>query len=178
MIGTALAATEEAAAHAGPFYAQAEFWVAVAFVLVVGALSRPALRAITAALDVRADKIRGRLEEAQRLREEAQEMLATYQRRQRDALQEAEEILSHAKAEAARMREKAGTQLEESLKRREQQALERIAQAEAKATAEVRAMTVDIAIAATQNLIRENLTKKQAAALIEGAIKELPEKLH
>ncbi len=177
MISTALAANADAA-EAAAFYATPEFWVAVAFLIVLGGAFRPAFRAITAGLDVRAEKISARIEEAQRLREEAQEMLASYQRRQRDALQEAEEILAHAKAEAARMRDKAEAQLAESLKRREQQAVERIAQAESRALGEVRAMTVDVAIAATQQLIRDNLTEKQAAALIDTAIKDMPEKLH
>ena len=74
------AAVAEHAAHHGPFYTEAHFWVDVAFILVVALAYRPVSRAIAAGLDARAAKIKSRLDEAHRLREEAQELLATYQR--------------------------------------------------------------------------------------------------
>ncbi|MEO5373636.1 MAG: hypothetical protein H7840_05085, partial [Alphaproteobacteria bacterium] len=80
------------AAAAGPFYAQPEFWVAVAFLIVVGFSFRKVTRAIAAALDMRAEKIKAKLDEARSLREEAQALLAEYQRKQRDAMNEAEDI--------------------------------------------------------------------------------------
>ena len=75
MISVAYAA--DAAHHAGPFYAEPAFWVGIAFFLVVGLAFRPVVRALGAGLDARAAKIKARLDEAARLREEAQEMLAT-----------------------------------------------------------------------------------------------------
>jgi F-type H+-transporting ATPase subunit b len=177
LISTALAATEGAAAH-GPFYAQAEFWVAIAFLIVVGGAFRPVARAMAAALDMRAEKIKARIEEAHRLREDAQEMLVTYQRKQRDAMKEAEEIIAHAKAESQRMAEQAAKELEESLKRREQQAMDRIAQAEAQALKEVREQAVDVAIAATRKLVADGMTAKQSSGMIDDAIGELAKKLH
>ena len=130
------------------------------------------------ALDDRAEKIRNRIDEASRLAEEAQAMLATYERKQRDAAEEAEAILAGARREAERLAADAKEDLERALKRREAQAMERIAQAEKAAIAEVRARAVDVAIEATRRLLAERLTPKQADALIDAAIAELPKKLH
>lgn len=179
MISTAHAATATDAAHAVPWYAAPETYVALAFFIVVGmAIYFGVHRALIAALDMRREKIKARIDDAHRLREDAQEMLAVYQRKQRDALKEAEEIVAHAKAEAGRMAEQAARNLEESLKRREQQALDRIAQAEAEALKEVRNLAVDIAMTATRRLIAETLSAKQAAGMVDAAIKDLPGKLH
>ncbi|MFQ5774469.1 MAG: F0F1 ATP synthase subunit B [Kiloniellaceae bacterium] len=155
-----------------------EFWVAVAFVLFAAAVFRPIKRRLLAALDARGERIGAEIEEAQTLREEAQKLLAEYKRKQRDALDEAEEILNHAKTEAARLREQAEQDLEASLRRREQAAMEKIAQAEAQAVQEVRDQAVDVALAATARLIEANLDKKRSAALVEQAIRDLSDKLH
>ena len=177
MISTAYAAGAGAAAH-GPFYAEAHFWVNIAFFLVVALAYKPVSRAIAAALDARAAKIKSRLDEAHKLREEAQEMLATYQRKQRDAMKEAEEIIAHAKAEAERLAKQAAKDLEASMKRREQMAMDRIAQAEAQAVREVQNLAVDVAIGAAQKVIGESLSAAQTGALVDNAIKDLPGKLH
>ncbi len=154
------------------------FWVMIAFFVFVGALARPISGAITAALDKRADKIRADLEEAAKLREEAQDLLATYQRQQRDAVKEAEAIVEHAREEAERLTQQGRERLEAALERREKQAMDRIAQAEAAALEQVQDHTVDVAIGATRNFLADNLKGKQAEALIETAIKDLPKKLH
>lgn len=180
-ISSAFAAAAEhgaEAAHHGPFYTEAEFWVAVGFFLVVALVARKVYRAISAGLDVRADKIKARIEESIRLREDAQEMLATYERKQRDALKEAEDIIAHAKAEALRLQEQAARDLDEAVKRREKQAMDRISQAETQALAEVRNMAVDIAVAATRKLISDNMSAQQSALLVDQAINDLPSKLH
>jgi F-type H+-transporting ATPase subunit b len=176
MISVAYAA--DAAHHAGPFYAEPAFWVGVAFFVVVGLAFRPVLNGIGAALDARAAKIKARLDEAARLREEAQETLARYQRKQRDAMKEAEEIIAHAKAEAERLAAQAAKDLEASLKRREQQAMDRIAQAEAQALKEVQNLAVEVAISAARQVLAESISKTQAATLVDAAIEELPRKLH
>ena len=181
-ISTAQAAEAAAGAHeqAEAFLSpsSAETWVAVAFLLVVALLAKPVFRGITAGLDTRREKIKTRIEDAERLRAEAQEMLAAYQKKQRDALKEAEDIVAHAKAEAARIAAKAAADLDELLKRREQQAVERISQAESEATREVRNVAVDIAIKATQTLIAKNIQPAQASALVDAAIADLPNRLH
>ena len=137
---SALAATAEgAAAHAEAFYQTPEFWVAVSFLILVGSLARPVWRMITAALDDKVELIRERLDEATKLREEAQEMLAGYKRKLAQAEDQAEEILSEAREAAHALEKRLTEDLEASLARREQLATDRIAQAEAEAVDEVRA---------------------------------------
>ncbi|WP_448207702.1 F0F1 ATP synthase subunit B family protein [Azospirillum sp. sgz302134] len=155
-----------------------EFWVAIAFLIFVVLVWKKAAAAINGLLDARAEKIRAELDEAQRLREDAQALLANYQRRQADALKEAEAVLSHAREEAARLRTQAGTDLEASLKRRETQAMDRIAQAEAAALAEVRNLTVDVAVTASRRILESGIQPAQADKLIDQAIAELPKHLH
>lgn len=179
MISVAFAAEHAADMHhAVPLYANPAFWVGVAFFLVVALAAKPVGRALGAALDARAAKIKDRLDEAARLRDEAQEMLATYQRKQRDAMKEAEEIIAHAKAEAERLSKQAAIDLEEQVKRREQQAVERIAQAEAQAMREVQNLAVDVAINAAQQVLATSINLDQANVLLDNAIQELPRKLH
>lgn len=155
-----------------------EFWVAVAFVIFIAGTGRTIWRGAAGALDRRAAAIKEELEEAQRLRADAQHLLADFQRKQRQAVQEAEGIVAHAEEEAERLRERAARNLEAMVARREQQAKDRIAQAEAQALADVRAAAVDAAIGAARRLIADSLDAKRAGALIDDAIKELPDKLH
>ncbi|MEE9209639.1 MAG: F0F1 ATP synthase subunit B [Kiloniellales bacterium] len=154
------------------------FWVAVAFIAFVVLAARPVSRALFGALDARAERIRAEIEQAQALREEAQKTLAEYKRKQRDAVKEAEEILDHAKIEAKRLREWAERDLGAALKRREQAALEKIAQAETQALQEVRDRAIEVALAATARLISENLGKERSERLIDESIRELSGKLH
>lgn len=154
------------------------FWVAVSFVIFVGLTFKPIKNALTGGLDARTDKIRQELEEAARLREEAQKMLADYKRKQSEMSREAEELLEHAKVEAARLREQAEEDLRTAMKRREQAAVERIAQAETKALEEVRNQAVEIAIAATGKILRDSIDDTKAAALVQQSIAELKQKIH
>lgn len=154
------------------------FWVAIAFVVFVALAARPATRAIFAALDARAERIRGEIEEAQALREEAQKALAEYKRKQRDAVKEAEHIIEQAKLEAARLREHAERDLEVAIQRREQAALEKIAQAESEALQDVRNQAVDVALTAAVKLISDNLDKGRSDAMVDQAIRDLSGKLH
>ncbi|MFQ5983980.1 MAG: F0F1 ATP synthase subunit B [Alphaproteobacteria bacterium] len=155
-----------------------EFWVAVAFVVFVAALFRPVGRMITAMLDKRAARIKEELDEAVRLREEAQALLASYQRKQRGALKEAEEILARAREEAERQATRAREELEAELTRRRAQAMDRIARAEAEAVQEVRELAADLALKATRRLIAEKMDAKREAELIDEAIAEIGKKLH
>ncbi|MGB1876269.1 MAG: F0F1 ATP synthase subunit B [Rhodospirillaceae bacterium] len=154
------------------------FWVGLAFVLVVGFLAKPIMRSVSGSLDARADKIRSQIEEARKLREEAQALLAEYQRKQRDALSEAESIVAQAKEEASRMRAQAETDLEQSIERRKAQALDRIAQSEAQAIASVRNTAVDVAVAAAEKLITDQMTGDRQAALVDQSIKDLADRLN
>ncbi len=154
------------------------FWVAVAFVIFVGFAFKKVRDGLNAALDGRAERIKAQLDEAKQLREDAQATLAEYQRKLRDAAEEANAIVEHAKVEAERLREHARADQEQALKRREQLAVEKIAQAEAEALEQVRNQAVDLAVAATARLLAESMDQNQAERLIDAAIEELPDKLH
>ena len=156
----------------------AEFWVAIAFIAFVAGVFKPGRKVILGALDRRAAKIQSEIDEATRLREEAQAALAAYQRKQREAAEEAGEMLEHAREEADLLRKRTLSELEEALQRRPKQALDRIAQAEAEATQEVRTHAVDIAVAATVRSLEENLGDERGDDLVKAAIAELPKKLH
>ncbi len=152
----------------------ATFWVGAAFVLFVGILvylKVPGM--LTGALDERAKKISNDLDQARELREEAQVLLATYQRKQRDALKEAEEIIAHAKEEAMREAEQAEKKLEEAIARRQQAALNKIALAEAQAENEVRDTAIEIAIAAATAVVAQQVRGDRADALVDTAIQDL-----
>ncbi|NKB22267.1 MAG: F0F1 ATP synthase subunit B [Alphaproteobacteria bacterium] len=155
-----------------------EFWVAVGFLLLMALIAKPAWKAITASLDSRADKIKTSLDDAASLREEVQSLLADYQRRQRDATREVDEMLANAQAEAERTATEAAETLADSLKRREQLAIDKIAQAEADAMQAVRNTAIDVAVTATQRILTEQLDDAAAAQLVDSAIAELPNKLH
>ena len=118
------------------------------------------------------------IDEARKLREDAQALLAQYQKKQREAMAEAEAIIAQAKADAARMRTEAEADLVNSIERRKQQALDRIAQSEAQALKDVRNTAVDVALAAAEKLIRENVGPAQQQALADKAIAELPKRLN
>lgn len=153
-------------------------WVAVGFVIFVAGVFKVAKKAITGALDGRAEDIRNSLDQAASLREEAQQLLAEYQRKQRDAVKETEQMLSQARGEAERLAKAGAEKLEETLKRREQLAVEKIAQAEADAIREVRAISVDVAVAATRSLIASTMDDGKSGALVDEAISDLSKKLH
>ncbi|MCX8231563.1 MAG: ATP F0F1 synthase subunit B, partial [Alphaproteobacteria bacterium] len=109
------------------------FWEGLAFVIFIAVAAKMGGKRITAALDARSDAIRDELDQARRLREEAQSLLAEYQRKRRDAEKEADEIVEHAKEEAVTLRAQAERKLEENLARRTRLAEEKIGRAEAQA---------------------------------------------
>ena len=155
------------------------FWVLVAFIGFISVLvylKVPGM--VTKGLDARAEKIKADLEEADALLKEAQDLLASYQKKQREAADEAQEIQARAKEEAERIVENGRTRLKGSLQRREKLAMDRITQAEASAVDEIRARTVDIALDATRDLLADNLSDHKANAMLDDAIKELPGRLN
>jgi F-type H+-transporting ATPase subunit b len=155
-----------------------EFWVLVAFVLFVAIFGRKVAAAVGAALDARAAKIRAQIAEGEALRAEAQKLLSEYAAKRAAADQEAAEIVAAAKVDAQRIRAKAETDLAASVALREKQAVDRIAQAEASALAEVRSVAADVAIAAARGLLKDKLAGAPAQALIDQSIDQLPRKLH
>jgi len=158
---------------------EAEFWVAVAFVVFVGVLIYFGVhKLVVDALDERSARIRSELDAARRLREEAQALLAEYQRKEREAEREAAAIVAGAKAEAERLAAEAGARMEEFLARRTKMAETRIAQAEAQALADVRAAAADAAVAAAEVILTEAVKGKVADDLIRKGIADLKSKLN
>jgi len=155
-----------------------ELAVAIAFVIAVVLVSKRVWQVLAGMLDERAAKIKAELDEAQNLKDDAQKMLGQFQRKQRDALQEAEAIIAHAREEAARFAERSRRELEATIERRQRLAQEKIALAEAKAIAEVRNTAVDIAMGAARQVIAERLGDTQGQALVDQAIAELPQRLN
>jgi F-type H+-transporting ATPase subunit b len=167
--------------HAEPtsFFATAEFWVAVSFFLFVALIvyyKVPGM--VTAALDKRAGDIAKELDEARRLREEAEALLASYKKRQAEAMQEADAIVAQAKVEAERLAEEIRASMEAQVVRRQQVAEDKIHQAEAQAVAEVRSAAADIAISAARAVITEKVDAARDSSLVEKSISELASKLH
>ena len=149
------------------------FWTLVAFVIFVGPIGKTVFKAATKALDDRTDKIRGEIDQAEKLREEAQDLLAAYQKKQRDTTRQVEAIIAHAGEEAERLTAQGQERLEQALERRRQLVLDRIAQAEAAAVERIRDLAIDVALDAARVVIADTLPAKRADAMIDAAIGEL-----
>lgn len=155
------------------------FWVAVAFLLFLGLLFYYGVPALVGkSLDARADAIRAELEEAKRLREDAQALLADYQKKAREAEAEAQSIIDHAKREAEQMAAESRKALAETIERRSKLAEDKIARAEAQALSEVRTTAASTALAAAEKLIGARVGGQAGAALIEQSISDLKGKLN
>ncbi len=168
-------------AASGPFFSlnNTNFVVLIAFVLFVAVLiylKVPGL--VGGLLDNRADNIRKELDEARSLREEAQTILASYERKQKEVAEHAVHIVEHAKEEAANAAVQAKEDLRASIRRRLQAAEDQIASAEAAAVKEVRDSAVNVAIAAAGDVIAKSMTAKDGGALIDAAIADVKKKLH
>jgi F-type H+-transporting ATPase subunit b len=159
-------------------FTEPEFWVLIAVVLFIVVVWKRARQWIIGALDARAARIRDELDAARRLREEAQQLLDANRKREAEAAAEAEAILAHARTEAERIATQAAHNLEQTLERRQRLAEERIAQEQAKALAEIRAVAVDVAISAARQVITAELDQTRGAAMIDAAIQALPQQLH
>ncbi|MDQ0503375.1 F0F1 ATP synthase subunit B family protein [Xanthobacter agilis] len=157
----------------------AELWVAIAFLVFVGILLYAgAHKAIASTLDKRGARIAAELEEARRLKEEAQKLVAEFKRKQREAEAEAESIVTAAKAEAERLASEAKTKLEDFVTRRTKMAEEKIAQAEKQAIADVKAVAADTASRAAEGLLRVATTGEVAERLISKGLSEVKSKLN
>jgi F-type H+-transporting ATPase subunit b len=156
-----------------------EFWVALGFVIVIGVLIYAgAPKMVASLLDARAAAIRAELDEAKRLREEAERLLVDYRARSARAEQEAQTIVTEARAEAERFAVDSRAALTLQIERRAKLAQDKIVQAEAAAMAEIRILAADAASAAAEKLIAARLDEARAAGLIDSSIKELSAKLN
>lgn len=151
-------------------------WVAVGFLIFIGiVVYAGGLKALTSGIDARAEKISAELNEAKRLRDEAQALLASYKAKETEAKQDAENIIAQAKAEAEMLKGEAAKKLEDFVSRRTKQAELKIAQAEQQASADVRAAAADLAThAASAVLAAQGATDKAFAA----ALAEIKSKLN
>lgn len=157
----------------------ATFWAFVSLIIFLALLIYLKVPGqVARALDNRADRIRGELEEARRLREEAKALLADFQRRRKEAEAEASQIVAAAKHEAELIANEARAKTEEFVTRRTAMAEQKIAQAEAEAIAEVRAVATAVATTAAGTVIGKQITENKGDALIDGAIRDLRAKLH
>jgi F-type H+-transporting ATPase subunit b len=153
---------------------EAEFWVAVAFLIFLAVLWRAgAYRSILGALDARRDHIRAELGEARRLKQEAERVLAEYKKKQRETEAEAQAIIAQAKTEAAEIAAESGARMEEFVARRTRMAEAKIAQAETQALADVRAAAADAAVKAAELILVETVKGKAAEDLLAAAIKDV-----
>jgi F-type H+-transporting ATPase subunit b len=161
------------------FELDAEFWVAVAFVVFVGTLIYLGVhKKMVTFIDQRRDRIKAELDEARRLKEEAQALLAQYQRKQREAEQEAAGIIAGANAEAERMMAEAKAKMEEFVARRTRAAEAKIAQAEAQALADVRAAAAEAAVSAAGKILTQLVKGEVADRLIVKGIDDVKTKLN
>lgn len=157
----------------------AEFWVAVAFVIFVAGMGYLGVhRTIAKSLDDRADRIKEELDEARKLKDEAAQLLADYQRKRQQAEAEAQDIVTGAKAEAERMAVEAKARIEEFVARRTKMAETKIAQAEAQAAADVRAAAADAAVAAAERILTQEAKGTLAGELIAKGIEDVRKKLN
>ncbi|MEM6761070.1 MAG: F0F1 ATP synthase subunit B [Pseudomonadota bacterium] len=184
-IVAAVAANPVSAASKNPF--SAEFWklsntdliVSIAFILFIAVLfyfKVPGM--ITKMLDDRGQGIQSDIDEARALREEAQSLLATYERKQREVQEQADTIVAQAKADAEAAAEQARADLKASIARRLAAAEDQIASAEAGAVKEVRDMAAVIAVQAARDVIAKQMTAADGNKLIDAAIAEVDGKLH
>jgi F-type H+-transporting ATPase subunit b len=157
----------------------ATLWATVALVIFLAIavyIKVPGL--IAKALDARADKISNELEDARRLREEAQQLLGEYQRKRKEAEQEAADIVAAAKREAEMLASEAHQKTEDYVIRRTALAELKIGQAEREAIGEVRASAVDIAVEAARTLLAGKIDAKAGADLFKASLQDVRSKLN
>ncbi len=177
----ALTATPAMAAEGIPFFSlyNTNLVVLLAFLLFVAVIVYVKVPTkLAAMLDARAAGIQSELNEAKALREEAQTVLASYERKQKEVKDQAERIIEHARSEAALAAEQAKADLKASIKRRLAAAEDQIASAQSAAVKDVRDRAIQIAVAAAGDVIAANMSAADGNALIEDSIQTVDEKLH
>jgi F-type H+-transporting ATPase subunit b len=160
--------------HEESFFAEPRNWVVIAFILFFVLFGRKLWGALAGMLDARAVAVKAELEEASRLRREAEAMLRDAEKQRADALTEAKALIEGARAEASRLSAAAAAEAEASARRREQMAIDRIAAAEKAAVDDVRLTAADVATTAARQVLAEGLTADADARLIDQAIAQLP----
>jgi|SRR4051812_34566599 F-type H+-transporting ATPase subunit b len=160
-------------------FAQPEFWVAIAFVILMVVFAWLGVhRTVLTALDHRAQRIKAELDDARRLKDEAAKLLADYQARRASAEREAQEIVTNARAEAERIAAEARTRMEDFVVRRTKTAENKIALAEAQALADVRAAAAEAAVTAASIVLSQSVKGSVADDLLTKGIAEVKAKLN
>lgn len=154
------------------------FWVGAAFVVFVMLVYKPLRNLITGALDKHSTAVKKELDEAQKLKEKAQEILAAYERDHHNATIEIEKIMAYAQEEAARIVREEETKLKEQLAKRAELAMQKIAQAEAAVVKELQEHAADITVSAARVLIAEYLSKEAAEELVSKSLFDIARKFH
>ena len=160
--------------HEESFFADPRNWVVVAFFLFFILFGKKIWGALSGMLDARAVSVKAELEEASRLRREAEAMLRDAEKQRLDALAEAKVLIAGARAEAQRLTAATAAEAEASAKRREQMAIDRIGAAEKAAVDDVRLAAADIATTAARQVMAEGISADADAVLIDQAIVQLP----
>jgi F-type H+-transporting ATPase subunit b len=159
--------------------AETENWVALGFLLFLGLLVYLGVhRKVIAALDQRGARIKAELDDARRLREEAHALLIEFERKGREAENEAAAIIAGAKAEAERLATEARTRMEEFVARRTKMAEAKIVQAEAQAVADVRSAAADAAVSAAEKILSSAAKGKLAEDLLTQGIEDVRKKFN
>lgn len=153
-------------------------WVGISFVIFAFVAYKLGRKSVVNGLDGKINEIKHEIETAERLRVEAQELLAQYQRKQRDAEQEAKDMLKNAEAQAKQFIATAETDLAELMARRETQLADRLRRLEENAIAEIQNHAADLAVSATTQMIIQTLDEKTNATLNEDTIKSLSKHLN
>ena len=160
-------------------FAEPEFWVAVAFVILMGVFAYLGVhRTVLKALDHRSDRIKAELDDARRLKDEAAKLLAEYQARHASAEREARDIIESAKAEAERIASEAKAKMEDFVARRTKTAESKIALAEAQAVADVRSAAANAAVSAASIILSQSVKGEVADDLLARGITEVRQKLN
>ena len=160
-------------------FAQPEFWVAVAFVILMAVFAYVGVhRTVLTALDHRSERIKAELDDARRLKEEAAKLLAEYKARHAKAEAEAQEIIASARAEAERIASEAKAKMEDFVVRRTKTAEGKIALAEAQALADVRAAAANAAVTAASTILSQTVQGSVADDLLAKGIAEVKAKLN
>lgn len=158
------------------FLQEPRFWVTLSFILFFVIFGPKIWRALGKVLDARADGIRANLDEATRLRREAEQMLEDATREREQAKVDAQKTIAASEAEAAALKENAAREAEEMARLHEQLAQERIQAAEQTALREIRESAMAVALQASQEVVARRLAEDEALAdlLIEQSLKALP----
>src|SRR5579863_5620099 len=160
-------------------FAEPEFWVAVAFVILMGLFIYMGVpKTVLKALDHRAERIKAELDDARRLKQEAAKLLEQYKARRASAEREAQDIVASAKAEAERIASEAKAKMEDFVARRTKTAETKIALAEAQALADVRAAAANAAVTAASAILSQTVKGEVAEGLLSKGIAEVREKLN